>query len=191
MATDVGHEFVARLDNIGIDTQLLLCADDTRWADLDTGDMGLQTEATKERIAAATVLTGRAQPAANRDSLATSLVGDREPVARLLPETRAAARANTANGPHAFADKPGTCPCSCQCWSGARTAHRALRVQARLAPWRAPVDGTESAVLAGSEPEASFAGAVGDTRESVAEIVAQHGAPLMLSSNRWMLEPST
>lgn len=96
MATDVGHEFVARLDNIGIDTQLLIWADETRWADLDTGDMGLQTEAAKELIAAATVLTGRAQPAATRDSLATSLVGDREPVARLLPETRASARENTA-----------------------------------------------------------------------------------------------
>lgn len=58
--------------------------------------MGLQTDAARERIAAATVLTGRAQPAATRDSLAESLVGEREPVAKLLPETRDAARESTA-----------------------------------------------------------------------------------------------
>lgn len=96
MAEEIGPEFAARLDSIGIDTRLVVWADETRWADLDTGDMGLQTEAARERIAAATVLSGRAQPAASRDSLATSLVGDREPVAKLLPETQVAARANTA-----------------------------------------------------------------------------------------------
>jgi hypothetical protein len=84
----VSDEFAARFADVGIDTRITLWADDIRWADLGTGDMGLQTEAARERIAAATVLNGRAQPAANRDSLAESLVGDREPVARLLPETR-------------------------------------------------------------------------------------------------------
>lgn len=43
-----------------------------------------------------TVLGGRTQPAASRDSLAESLVGDRGPVAKLLSETRASARENTA-----------------------------------------------------------------------------------------------
>lgn len=95
-ATGVGHEFAARFDSIGIDTRVMLWADETRWADLNTGDMGLQTADARERIAAATVLTGRAQPAATRDSLAESLVGDREPVAKLLPAARSAARANTA-----------------------------------------------------------------------------------------------
>ena len=95
-AADVGPEFAARLNTIGIDTRLVVWADETRWADLGSGDMGLQTEAARNRIAAATVLTGRAQPAASRDSLATSLIGDREPVARLLPETRGAAQGNTA-----------------------------------------------------------------------------------------------
>lgn len=96
MAEEVGPEFAARLDTIGIDTRLVVWADETRWADLDTGDMGLRTEGAAERIAAMTVLGGRPQPAASRDSLATSLVGDRKPVARLLPETREAARENTA-----------------------------------------------------------------------------------------------
>lgn len=95
-ANVVGQDFAARLGNIGIGTPILLWADETRWADLDTGDMGLLTDAARETAAAATVLSGRAQPAANRESLAESLVGDREPVAALLPETRAAARESTA-----------------------------------------------------------------------------------------------
>lgn len=92
----IGREFAERLDIIGIETHLLLWADETRWADLVTGDMGLQTEAARERVAAMTVLAGRPQPAASRDSLAESLVGDREPVAELLPETRETARENGA-----------------------------------------------------------------------------------------------
>jgi hypothetical protein len=94
-AEKVGHEFAARLDTIGIGTRLLLWADETRWVDLGTGDMGLQTEAARERVAAMTVMVGRTQPAVSRDSLAESLVGDREPVAKLLPETRESARENT------------------------------------------------------------------------------------------------
>lgn len=96
MAHDVGTEFAARLDTIGIDTRVLLWADDSRWADLDTGDMGLQTDAARERVAAMTVMDGRTQPAPSRDSLADSLVGDREPVAKLLSETRESARENRA-----------------------------------------------------------------------------------------------
>lgn len=92
----VGREFSERLDAIGIDTHVLLWADAGRWADLVTGDMGLQTDAARDRVAAMTVLDGRSQPAASRDSLAGSLVGDREPVAKLLPETRESARENTA-----------------------------------------------------------------------------------------------
>lgn len=96
MAEEVGPEFAARLNTIGIGTRLVLWADETRWADLGTGDMGLQTDSARDRIAAATVLAGRAQPSASRDSLATSLVGDREPVALLLPEIRDAARDHTS-----------------------------------------------------------------------------------------------
>lgn len=94
-ADHVGRELAERLDTIGIDTHLLLWADDTRWTDLSTGDMGRQTDEARERVAAMTVLDGRPQPAAGRESLAESLVGDREPVARLLPETRETARGNT------------------------------------------------------------------------------------------------
>jgi hypothetical protein len=92
----VGREFAERLDTIGIDTHVLLWADETRWADLGTGDMGLQTDASRDRVAAITVLGGRPQPATSRESLAGSLVGDREPVAKLLPEIRDAAHQSTA-----------------------------------------------------------------------------------------------
>ena len=40
-------------------------------------------------------LTGRPRPAASREALASSLVGDREPVAELLPEVREAAETRT------------------------------------------------------------------------------------------------
>ena len=85
----VGREFAERLDTIGVDTHLLLWADDTCWADLATGVMGLQTDDARDRVATMTVLAGRPQPASTRDSLAQSLVGDREPLTRLLTETRA------------------------------------------------------------------------------------------------------
>ena len=91
-----GRECDERLDTVGMATHLLLWADETRWADLVTGDLGPQTEAARERVAAMTVLDGRAQPAASRDSLAESRGGDREPVAKLWPETRGTARENTA-----------------------------------------------------------------------------------------------
>lgn len=92
----VGRDFAERLDAIGIDTHVLLWADETRWADLVTGDMGLQTDTARERVAAMTVLGGRSQPAASRDSLTASLIGDREPVTKLLSQTRQATNENTA-----------------------------------------------------------------------------------------------
>lgn len=91
----VGREFAERLDTIGIETHLLLWADETRWADRVTGDTGLQTDDARERVATMTVLAGRPQPAPTRDNLAQSLVGDREPVAALLAETRANITAST------------------------------------------------------------------------------------------------
>src|SRR5690606_13056857 len=84
-----------RLETVGITTHIRLWADGERWREFNTGQTGLQTQATAERIAAATVLTGAAQPAASRASLAASMVGDREPIAQLLPAARAAAATST------------------------------------------------------------------------------------------------
>ncbi|MFC7362226.1 DUF4192 domain-containing protein [Nocardioides astragali] len=84
-----------RLQDVGITTHIRLWSDGERWREFNTGQTGLQTPSTAERIAAATVLTGAAQPAANRESLAASMVGDREPIDQLLPAARAAAAAST------------------------------------------------------------------------------------------------
>ncbi len=85
----------SRLQDIGITTNIRLWSDGERWREFNTGQTGLQTPSTAERIAAATVLTGAAQPAASRESLAASMVGDREPIAHLLPAAQAAAAAST------------------------------------------------------------------------------------------------
>lgn len=84
-----------RFETVGITTHIRLWADGERWREFNTGQTGLQTQATAERIAAATVLTGAAQPAASRASLAASMVGDREPIARLIPAARVAAAASS------------------------------------------------------------------------------------------------
>ena len=73
-----------RLETVGITTQIRLCSDGERWREFNTGTTGLQTQATAERIAATTVLSGAAQPASSRSSLAASMVGDREPIAQLI-----------------------------------------------------------------------------------------------------------
>lgn len=51
MAEEVRPEFAAGRDPIGIDTRLVLWADETRWANIDTGGIGLQTETMGERWA--------------------------------------------------------------------------------------------------------------------------------------------
>jgi hypothetical protein len=84
-----------RLETVGITTDLRLWADGERWRELNTGASGLQTQEAAERIAAQTVLTGAVQPAASRESLAASLVGDREPIAQVLEAARTEAAAST------------------------------------------------------------------------------------------------
>ena len=86
-----------RLDGIGITTHIRLWADSDRWREFNTGQSGLRTQATAERVATTTVLTGAPQPAASRASMAASMVGDREPIAQLLPAARAAAASSTPN----------------------------------------------------------------------------------------------
>ncbi|HPU13995.1 MAG TPA: DUF4192 family protein [Aeromicrobium sp.] len=75
----VGREFAERLDTIGIDTHLLLWADDTCWADLATGDMGLQTDDARDRVA--TMTARRSTPACCHPRL-TRPVPRRRPRAR-------------------------------------------------------------------------------------------------------------
>ena len=92
-----------RLETIGVSTHLRLWADGERWREFNTGATGLQTKEAAERIAAKTVLTGAVQPAANRGSLAASLVGDREPINQVLDTARVAAAGSTPGVERAWA----------------------------------------------------------------------------------------
>ena len=84
-----------RLETVGITTPIRLWTDGQQWREFNAGATGLQTQATAERVAAATVLSGAAQPASSRASLAASMVGNREPIAQVIPTARAAADAST------------------------------------------------------------------------------------------------
>jgi uncharacterized protein DUF4192 len=75
----------AGLEALGVGSPLRLWATDERWVDLNTDRAGNRSPETATRIAAETVAVGAPQPAANRESLLASLVGDREPVAAMLP----------------------------------------------------------------------------------------------------------
>lgn len=87
----VARELADRLPDIGIDTDLMLWANDIEWCDLDSGEAGLQTDAARDSVAAITALSGLSQPLASREALASSLVGDRKSVAKVLPKAREAA----------------------------------------------------------------------------------------------------
>lgn len=89
------QDLSSRLETVGITTPIRLWTDGQRWREFNAGATGLQTQATVERVAAATVLSGAAQPASSRASLAASMVGNREPIAQLIPTARAAAAAST------------------------------------------------------------------------------------------------
>lgn len=80
-----------RLATLGIGTHVRLWSDGDRWREFNSGATGSRTHAAAERIAAAAVLAGVAQPAASRTALAASMVGDRAPIARLIPVARATA----------------------------------------------------------------------------------------------------
>lgn len=84
-----------RLESVGVTCPLRLWADTDHWCDFDRGEAGLRTDGARTRIDAQMVAHGRLQPAASRGALAASLIGDRDPIARLLPEARAAAEAST------------------------------------------------------------------------------------------------
>jgi hypothetical protein len=89
------QHLAAGLEKVGVATQLRLWATDERWVELNTGRAGNRTHDTSTRIAAEAVMAGTARPAATRASLAESLVGDREPLAAVLPATLEAAHRST------------------------------------------------------------------------------------------------
>lgn len=94
-AEHASRHLTAHLETIGVTTQLRLLANADTWRDLDTGRTGSLATSATNRLAAQMVLAGAAQPVSSRQALSTSLIGDREPVAKVLGGVRAAASANT------------------------------------------------------------------------------------------------
>jgi len=85
----------AGLEKVGVSTQVRLWATEERWVELNTGLAGNRTPETSTRIAAESVIAGTARPAATRESLADSLVADREPIAGVLPAARESAETSS------------------------------------------------------------------------------------------------
>jgi len=86
-----GQHLADGLEKVGVAVPVRLWASEDRWMEFNSGQAGLRTQETATRISAEAVMAGLARPAATRESLAESLVGDREPVAGALPAARAAA----------------------------------------------------------------------------------------------------
>lgn len=78
------------LERVGVLVPLRVWATEKRWVELNSGQAGTRTRAAATRIAAEVAFAGHTAPAANRQELADSLVGDRAPVAGLLAGARAA-----------------------------------------------------------------------------------------------------
>jgi len=83
------------LERAGVSVPLRFWATEDRWTDFSTGQSGSRTPEVSSRIGAEMVAAGRARPAASRESLAASLVGDRRGVAAELPPARRAATSGT------------------------------------------------------------------------------------------------
>ncbi len=99
----LSQDFALRLAGVGVATPIRLGATDTAWIDLDTHTAGLLDTATRDRLAAQTVLHGMTQPARSRTSLAHSLVGDRQPITDRLTDARAHAAGSSPRVETAFA----------------------------------------------------------------------------------------
>jgi len=89
------QHLAAGLEKAGVGTQVRLWATDERWVELNSGKARNRTHDTSTRIAAESVIAGIARPAATRASLAESLVGDRDPLAAVVPAAREAAQRST------------------------------------------------------------------------------------------------
>lgn len=97
------RELADTLVEVGIETPMRIWSNDERWVEFNSGREGVRTDATESRVAAEVVGAARALPMQSRDALAESLVGDRGPVAALLPTARAAAERSTPADEHAWA----------------------------------------------------------------------------------------
>lgn len=85
------QHLAAGLEKVGVATPLRLWAIEDRWMEFNSGQAGNRTRETATRISAEAVMAGAARPAATRETLAESLVGNREPVSRVLNAAHEAA----------------------------------------------------------------------------------------------------
>ncbi|WP_110240160.1 DUF4192 domain-containing protein [Nocardioides gilvus] len=99
----LSQDFALRLGGVGVATPIRLGASETAWIDFGNQVSGPLSTATRDRIAASTVLNGMAQPAASRTSLADSLVGDRQPITDHLTDARTHAASSSIRAETAFA----------------------------------------------------------------------------------------
>lgn len=102
-AERASEDLRSRLESIDVTTPLRLWADDTQWCDLDSHESGQRTQAARTRIDAQMVAAGHALPIASRSAMAASLLGDRDPIARLMPAARTASAASDPPAEHAWA----------------------------------------------------------------------------------------
>lgn len=95
-AADLPSQHIAAgIQRLGIDAPIRLWATDDRWLDLEAGHSGERTQGTVDRLALEAVAAGAAQPAASRESLAASLVGDRDSLAPRVLAARTAEERST------------------------------------------------------------------------------------------------
>lgn len=99
----LSQDFALRLADVGVSAPMRLGASDSGWIDFDTQTSGPLTATTRDRIAASMVIDGKPLPAASRTSLADSLVGDRQPIADLLPRERERAASSSMRTETGFA----------------------------------------------------------------------------------------
>lgn len=84
------HDIGRRLGEIGIKVPVRLWTNDSAWVEFNTSVSGQCSQDAVDMMAATSVYSGSARPAASRETLAASMVGDREPVNVLLEDDRAA-----------------------------------------------------------------------------------------------------
>ncbi|MCW2737941.1 MAG: hypothetical protein JWN97_2585 [Nocardioides sp.] len=84
------HDIGRRLGEIGIRTPVRLWTNDSVWVEFNTSANGRCSQDAADKMAATSVYSGSARPAASRETMAASMAGDRKPVAALLKDDTAA-----------------------------------------------------------------------------------------------------
>jgi Domain of unknown function (DUF4192) len=90
LAAVTSHDIGRRLGEISIRTPVRLWTNDSLWVEFNTAATGRCSQDAADKMAATSVYGGIARPAASRETMAASMVGDREPLVALLKDAKAA-----------------------------------------------------------------------------------------------------